>query len=96
MPSFYGTEPVPPALARIKFLALVLALSAILAGCSELRNSIAGVQVTSCVAYYDDKTPKEVFDAQRPRIRRLWWLNTQVGGARLITEPHSKPMLARR
>ena len=35
------------------------------------------------MAYYGDKTPKEGFDVKRPRIRRLWGLTTQVGGARL-------------
>jgi len=38
------------------------------------------------VAYCGDKTPKETFDAQRPRIRRQWGLTTQVGSARLIIE----------
>jgi len=36
------------------------------------------------VACYGGKRPKEAADAQRPRIRRLWELTTQVGGARLI------------
>ena len=36
------------------------------------------------MAYYGDKTPTEAFDAQRPQIRRLWGLTTQVGGSRLI------------
>ena len=35
------------------------------------------------MAYYGDKTPKGAFDAQRPRIRCLWGLTTQVGGVRL-------------
>ena len=36
------------------------------AGCSELCNLAARVQAVSYMAYYDDKTPKEAFDAQRP------------------------------
>ena len=36
------------------------------------------------MAYHGDKTPKEASDAHRQRIRRLWGLTTQVGGARLI------------
>ena len=47
-------------------------------------------EVGSYVAYYGDKTPKEALDAQRPRIRRLWGLTTQVGGARLIIERCTK------
>ena len=39
---------------------------------------------------YGDKTPKEALDAQRPRIRRLWGLTTQVGSARLIIERCTK------
>ena len=42
------------------------------------------------MAYYGDKTPKEAFDVQPPRIRRLWGLTTQVGGAELITERCTK------
>ena len=42
------------------------------------------------MAYYGDKTPKEAFDAQCPRIRRLWGLTTQVGCARLIIERYTK------
>ena len=42
------------------------------AGCSELCNLAARVQAASYVAYYGVKTPREAFDAQRPRIRRLW------------------------
>ena len=42
------------------------------------------------MAYYGDKTPKEAFDSQRPRIWRLWGLTTQVGGARLIIERFTK------
>ena len=42
------------------------------------------------MAYYGDKTPKEAFDVQRPRIRRLWGSTTQVGGARLIIERCTK------
>ena len=56
------------------------------AGCSERFNLAARVQAASYVAYYGDKTPKESFDAQSPRIRRLWVLTTPVGGARLIIE----------
>ena len=40
--------------------------------CSEPCNLAARVQAASYVAYYGDKAPKEAFDAQRPRIRRLW------------------------
>ena len=47
------------------------AFGEISAECSELCNLAARVQVASYVAYYGDKTPKESFDAQRPRIRRL-------------------------
>ena len=36
------------------------------------------------MAHYGDKIPKGAFDAQRPRIRRLWGLTAQVGGSRLI------------
>ena len=54
--------------------------------CPELCNFVARVQAASYVAYYGDKTPKEAIDAQRPRIRCLWGLTTQVGGARLIIE----------
>ena len=60
------------------------------AGCSELCNLAARVQAASYVAYYGDKTSKGAFDAQRPRIRRLWGLTTQVGGARLIIERCTK------
>ena len=42
----------------------------------ELFNIAARVQAASYVAYYCDKTPKEAFDAQRPRIRRLWGLTS--------------------
>ena len=42
------------------------------------------------MAYYDDKTPREAFDAQRPQIRRFWGLTTQVGCARLIIERCTK------
>ena len=42
------------------------------------------------MAYYGDKAPKGAFDAQRPRIRRLWGLTTQVGSARLIIERCTK------
>ena len=42
------------------------------------------------MAHYCDKTPKEAFHAQRPRIRRLWGPTTQVGGARLINERCTK------
>ena len=38
------------------------------------------------MAYYGDKTPKGALDAKRLRIRRLWELTTQVGGAWLIIE----------
>ena len=56
------------------------------AGCFELSILVARVQAASYVACYGDKTPKIALDAQRPRIRRLWGLTTQVGGARLIIE----------
>ena len=60
------------------------------AECSELCNLVARVQAVSYMAYYDDKTPKEAFDAQRPQIRRFWGLTTQVGWARLIIERCTK------
>ena len=41
------------------------------AGCSELCNLAARVQAVSYMAYYDDKTPRKAFDAQRPQIRRF-------------------------
>ena len=67
-PSLNDTGPVPPIPARMKLLALVLALS------------------VNYVAYYGNKIPKEASDAQRPRIRRLWGLATQVGDDRLTIE----------
>ena len=60
------------------------ALGELSAECPKLCNLVARVQAASYMAYYGDKTPKEAFDVQRPRIRRLWGLTTQVGGARLI------------
>ena len=60
------------------------------AECSELCNLVARVQAVSYMAYYDDKTPKEAFDAQRPQIRRFWGLTTQVGWARLTIERCTK------
>ena len=42
------------------------------------------------MAHYDDKTPREALDAQRPQIRRSWGLTTQVGCARLIIERYTK------
>ena len=56
----------------------------------ELCNLVARVQAASYVAYYGDNTPTEGFDVKRPRIRRLWGLTTQVGGARLIIERCTK------
>ena len=60
------------------------------AGCSGLYNLVARVQAASYVAYNGDRTSKGAFDAQRPRIRLLWGLTTQVGGARLIIERCTK------
>jgi len=60
------------------------------AECTELYNLVARVQAASYVAYCGDKTPKEAFDAQRPRIHWLWGLTTQVGGAQLNTERCTK------
>ena len=62
------------------------AFGEISAGCSELYNLVARIQAVSYMAYYDDKTPREAYDAQRPQIRRLWGLTTQVGCARLTIE----------
>jgi hypothetical protein len=66
------------------------AFSELSAECPELCILVARVQVASYVACYGDKTPKGALDAQRPRIRRLWGLTTQVGGARRITERCTK------
>ena len=46
--------------------------------------------MASYVACYGDKTPKGALDAQRPRIRRLWGLTTQVKSAQLIIERCTK------
>ena len=73
----------------MEFLALVLAQTGnSRPGAPDFFNPAARVQAASYVVYYGygDKTPKEAFDAQRLRIRRLWGLTTQVGGARLIIE----------
>ena len=48
------------------------------------------IKKTPYVAYYGDKAPKGTSDAQRPKIRRLWGLTTQVGGVRLIIERCTK------
>ena len=42
------------------------------------------------MAYYSDRTSKEALDTQRSRMRRLWGLAMQVGGARLIIERFTK------
>ena len=60
------------------------------AGCYELFNLAARVQAASYVACYGNKTPKEAFDAQRSRIRRLWGLTAQVEGLRLIKKRRTK------
>ena len=42
------------------------------------------------MAYNDDRTYKEAFDAQHPRIGRFWGLTKKVGGTQHIIERHTK------
>ena len=57
---------------------------------SKLRSLIARIQTASYVAYCGNKTHKGAFDAQHPRIRRLWGLTTQVGDAWLVIRRRTK------